>query len=135
QLRSNGIEARLDVWHLRPGMDLPQWMCTELSLADKVIIVSDETYAERANGRLGGVGWETMVIQGEMSKLRPDSTKYLVVVRAFEFDKCVPIYLKTKFALHCPPGHEFQNLIPKLVKEINDDYDIPEVIQPMLSLG
>jgi hypothetical protein len=40
-------------------MELPQWMCNELDLADKVVIVSDEAYAEKADGHLGGVGWET----------------------------------------------------------------------------
>ncbi len=82
QLRGHGVETRLDSWHLRPGMDLPQWMANELTIADKVIIVSDAAYAERADGRVGGVGWETMVIQGDMGALPPDSTKYLVVVRA-----------------------------------------------------
>ena len=30
-LRKNGIDARLDIWHLRLGMDIPQWMSNELS--------------------------------------------------------------------------------------------------------
>lgn len=134
ELRGSGVEARLDAWHLRPGMDLPQWMCTELSLADKVVIVADEAYAERADGRLGGVGWETMVIQGDMSKLPPDSTKYLVVVRASSFERAVPLYLRTKFALHCPPDQSIRQLVLQLVKEINEDYHIPKVAQPLLSL-
>lgn len=134
ELRGSGVEARLDAWHLRPGMDLPQWMCTELSIADKVVIVADEAYAERADGRLGGVGWETMVIQGDMSKLPPDNTKYLVVVRASSLERAVPLYLRTKFALHCPPSQDIRQLVSQLVKEINEDYHIPEVAQPLLSL-
>src|SRR6185369_11357389 len=39
-LRSNGIDARMDIWHLRRGMDLAQFMTNELALADKVILVS-----------------------------------------------------------------------------------------------
>ncbi len=58
-LRANGVEARLDRWHLKRGMDLPQWMTNELQLADRVVIVSNEQYAAKADGRLGGVGWET----------------------------------------------------------------------------
>ena len=30
-----GIQARLDKFHLRRGMDLPQWMCNELALANR----------------------------------------------------------------------------------------------------
>src|SRR5262245_51964333 len=39
-LIDQGIQARLDYFHLRRGMDLPQWMCNELALAHKVLIVS-----------------------------------------------------------------------------------------------
>jgi len=61
-LMDQGIQARLDCFHLRRGMDLPQWMCNELALANKVIVVCDEAYKQKADGRLGGVGWETMII-------------------------------------------------------------------------
>lgn len=134
QLRGSGIEARLDVWHLRPGMDLPQWMCTELSLADKVIIVTDQAYAERADGRVGGVGWETMVIQGDMGKLPPDSTKYLVIVRTSEFDHGLPLYLKTKFAIHSPPERGVNSLVPELVAAISESYDVPDVTESAMTI-
>lgn len=75
-LIDRGIQARLDKFHLRHGMDLPQWMCNELSLAQKVIIICDENYKQKADGRLGGVGWETMVIQGDIANLPADTTKY-----------------------------------------------------------
>lgn len=95
-LRSHGIEARLDRWHLRVGMDLPQWMCNEVKLADKVIIVSNERYAAKADGRLGGVGWETMLIQGDIAVQSTDSVKYIMVVRSDDFTSGIPMYLKTK---------------------------------------
>jgi hypothetical protein len=63
-LIDNGIQARLDRFHLRRGMDLPQWMCNELQMADKVIIVCDETYKQKADGRLGGVGWVELTRSG-----------------------------------------------------------------------
>ena len=99
-LRENGINSRVDKWHLRHGMELPQWMCNELALADKVVIISDEAYAEKANGHVGGVGWETRVIQGDMLNLSVENTKYIVVVRGEEFIRCVPDYLRAKYAIH-----------------------------------
>jgi hypothetical protein len=48
-------------------MDLQQWMSNELSMADKVLVVCDEVYKRKADGRLGGVGWETMIIQGDIA--------------------------------------------------------------------
>jgi SEFIR domain len=117
-LRHNGIDARLDQWHLRNGMDLPQWMGNELQMADRIIVISDSRYAERADGRMGGVGWETMLIQGEMSNLPPESTKYLVIVRENSFSSGVPRYLKTKFSMHWPSDADDARLRDDLLKEL-----------------
>ena len=119
-LIDNGIQARLDRFHLRRGMDLPQWMCNELALAQKVIVVCDETYKSKADGRLGGVGWETMIIQGDVANLPPDSTKYQVVVRTETIDKGLPLYLKTKYAFHAPPSDGKDSFRGELVRELLD---------------
>ncbi len=119
-LIEQGIQARLDKFHLRRGMDLPQWMCNELALAQKVIVICDETYKQKADGRLGGVGWETMIIQGDIANLPPDSTKYQVVVRAHELQKGLPLYLKTRYAFHAPdPGGDV-SFRAELVRELLD---------------
>jgi hypothetical protein len=115
-LIDQGVQARLDRFHLRRGMDLQQWMCNELAMARKVIVVSDEVYKQKADGRLGGVGWETMIIQGDIASLPPDSTKYQVVVRAADLDKGLPLYLKTKYAFHA-----FERALrEELVRELLD---------------
>lgn len=119
-LIDNGIQARLDRFHLRRGMDLPQWMCNELAMAQKVIVVCDETYKLKADGRLGGVGWETMIIQGDVANLPPDSTKYQVVVRTETIDKGLPLYLKTKYAFHAPPSDAKGSFRDELVRELLD---------------
>lgn len=106
-LIDKGIQARLDKFHLRRGMDLPQWMCNELALANRVIIISDETYKAKADGRLGGVGWETMIIQGDLASLPSNSTKYQVVVRSESLEDGLPLYLRTRYAFHAKPlGHD-----------------------------
>ena len=117
-LRKNGVDARLDAWHLRRGMDLPQWMCNELQLADKVLIISNERYVQKADGRHGGVGWETMVIQGDMAQLPPDSTKYITIVRSDNFEKGIPFYLKTKYSIHWPSTTHETQYKEELLKEL-----------------
>jgi hypothetical protein len=119
-LIDQGIQARLDKFHLRRGMDLPQWMCNELALAKKVVVVCDEAYKQKADGRLGGVGWETMIIQGDIACLPPDSTKYQVVVRAEELEKGLPAYLKTRYSFHAPNSTADQAFREELVKELLD---------------
>jgi hypothetical protein len=119
-LIDQGIQARLDKFHLRRGMDLPQWMCNELALAQKVIVICDEAYKQKADGRLGGVGWETMIIQGDIANLPPDSTKYQVVVRARDIGSGLPAYLRTRYAFHAPDAETEQTFRDELVKELLD---------------
>jgi hypothetical protein len=119
-LIDNGIQARLDKFHLRRGMDLPQWMCNELSLAQKVIVICDETYKLKADGRLGGVGWETMIIQGDVANLPPDSTKYQVIVRTEDIREGMPFYLRTKYAFHAPPSDRGNSFQAELLRELLD---------------
>lgn len=122
-LRENGVNARLDQWHLRRGMDLPQWMANELDLAERVVIISDARYSDRADGRAGGVGWETMLIQGDMLNLPPDSTKYITIVRENEFNIGVPRYLKAKYCMHWSNQADEKALKKELLQEL---YDLPK---------
>jgi hypothetical protein len=119
-LIDNGIQARLDKFHLRRGMDLPQWMCNELALANRVIIVCNEAYKAKADGRQGGVGWETMIIQGDLAALPADCTKYQVVVRAEKLEDGLPMYLKTRYAFHARLSDAPDSFREELVKELLD---------------
>jgi hypothetical protein len=99
-LRENGVDARLDIWHLRPGMDLPQWMCNELDQADRVLIICNEEYASKAGGRLGGVGWEIRIIQGDLLQSQSSNPKkYLPILRGNFDAKSVPSFLRGVYAL------------------------------------
>jgi hypothetical protein len=70
QLVENGVEVRLDKWDLREGQDAPSYM--ESMVTDpnvtKVIVVSDKRYAEKADGRKGGVGTESQIMSANIAK-------------------------------------------------------------------
>jgi len=129
-LRQHGVDARLDVWHLRHGMDLPQFMTNELTLADRVILISDERYAEKADGRVGGVGWETMIVQGDISRLPFNSIKYLVIVRAATVDSGLPQYLRAKFVIHWPDPRVEERNRQTLLRELYDRVGPPPLGEP-----
>ncbi|MGX1318473.1 hypothetical protein AB7M17_001926 [Bradyrhizobium sp. USDA 377] len=122
-LRQNGVDARLDIWHLRPGMDLPQWMCNELDLADRVLIVCNEEYAARANGRLGGVGWEMRVIQGDLLQSQSSNPKkYLPILRGKFDKKIVPSFLRGVYALTWS-ARDDREIKEQLLREIYEVFD------------
>lgn len=105
-LRQNGIEARIDVWHLRPGMDVAQWMCNELDLADRVLLVCDELYSQKADRRHGGVGWEVRIVQGDLLATQGDNPdKYVPVVVTSDPHAGTPAFLKSVLAIHWPRDH------------------------------
>lgn len=99
-LRQHGVDARLDAFHLKPGFDLPQWMTNEVIMAEKVLLICDRYYMEKADFRKGGVGWETMVIQGDMLAQGDNKQKYIAIIREDAADKALPIYMKSKYAFN-----------------------------------
>lgn len=72
-------------------------MCNELALANRVIIVTYAVYKTKAEGRQGAVGWETMIIQGDLAQLPRNSTKYQVIVPSESLDYGLPKYLKSRY--------------------------------------
>jgi TIR domain len=119
-LRSVGVDARLDIWHLRPGMDVAQWMCNELDMADRVLLICDELYVQKADGRHGGVGWEIRVIQGDLLQSQatnPD--KFVPIVVTENVTDGMPIFFKSVYCLHWPPSQrEDSSLQDELVRII-----------------
>lgn len=64
RLLEDGVEVVLDKWDLKPGHDANQFMekmATDPSVS-KVLMVCDRNYAEKADGRSGGVGIESQII-------------------------------------------------------------------------
>lgn len=123
KLCANGVDARLDRFHLRPGMDLPQWMTNEVLKASKVLLICDSHYAEKADMRRAGVGWETMIIQGDMMLQGEMNTKYIVVAFG-DFEKNTPIYMKSKLGISREDIDQNFNL---LLEHIFDIDAAPEI--------
>lgn len=132
-LRANGIDARLDAWHLRLGMDVAQWMCNELDQAERVILICNEEYARRADGRHGGVGWEIRLVHGDLllgQATNPE--KYIAVVRTSVAEDGLPGFLKSSYYLHWPPaGSDDGSLQETLLRAIYQKAEeAPPIGQP-----
>ena len=68
RLISNGIDVILDVYDLKEGQDKYAFMEKSVNdpSVDKVLIICDRSYMEKANDRSGGVGDETVIISPEI---------------------------------------------------------------------
>jgi len=68
RLMANGVEVILDKWDLKEGQDKYAFMeqCVTEPSVDRVLIICDMAYTEKANKREGGVGDETVIISPEV---------------------------------------------------------------------
>ncbi|WP_197426040.1 toll/interleukin-1 receptor domain-containing protein [Erythrobacter sp. CCH5-A1] len=82
-LRANGVEAIIDQWYLKEGQDAHSFMeqMVRDENIDKVALICDKKYVERANSRTGGVGIESQIIT---KKIYGDvgQTKFVALTRS-----------------------------------------------------
>lgn len=99
RLRHDGVDIKLDVWDLKQGQDKYAYMeqCVTNPAIDKVLIMSDRVYAEKADTRKGGVGDETTVISSEVYK-NVNQQKFIPVVmeRNEDGEAFLPAYLNSR---------------------------------------
>lgn len=74
-LRSHGIDVILDQWDARLGNDLPFFMEQGLTTSHFVICVCSDKYIEKANGGIGGAGYEKRILASELM----DNNKLFVI--------------------------------------------------------
>lgn len=138
RLRSNGVDARIDMFHLRPGQDLHQWMTNEVIMADKVLLICDKYYAEKADTRRSGVGWETMIILGDMLSTQ-EQTKYIGIIRGKDIDESLPLYVRSKYSLNWSDDEQVEKGFKDLLLYLFDcDIepplgDIPDFVKEKLN--
>lgn len=98
-LRQNGVDVRLDKWHLSEGQDTLAFMEGMVSDPDlkKVLLICDRGYVERANQREGGVGTEAQIISAQVYG-STDQNKFAAAVVELDQDgrPFLPHYMTTR---------------------------------------
>lgn len=128
-----GIDVVLDEWDLKPGQDKFEFMeqiVTDSSL-DKVLIITDRVYAEKANKRQGGVGAETQIITPSLYEDLGEN-KFIPII--FEKDEdtgkaFLPTYVKSRIYIDLSSDQVYQQGLEQLVRDI---YEKPARIKPKL---
>ena len=94
----SGVEILLDQWYLMPGDDRLHFMEQGVSQSDFVMVVCTPGYAQRADGRQGGVGYESMVITGKLAD-HILVNKFIPVLRDGSWTTSLPKYLKSRLGV------------------------------------
>lgn len=120
-LVDDGIDVILDKWDLSEGNDTNAFMekCVTDQSITNVLMLLDPIYAEKADGRRGGVGIETQIISSEVyGKVEQDKFIPIVFARNDNGEICKPTYLKSR--LHFDLSNEdcydteYQRLVKRL---------------------
>jgi hypothetical protein len=116
----SGVEIIFDRWRLNPGDDKLHFMEQAVADSDFVIVVCTPNYAERANKRKGGVGYESTVITAEMAD-QMLTNKFVPVLRKGTWTSSLPTYLKSRMGVDLADDpyreDEYESLIRALHKE------------------
>jgi TIR domain len=91
ELRAKGIDADLDQWQPM-GSDLAAFMHNGISKSDRVLMVCTDQYIKKAESGEGGVGYEKMIVTGEMVK-SIDTIKFVPICRNSSANHRIPNFL------------------------------------------
>lgn len=122
RLITNGIDVIIDVYDLKEGHDKYAFMEQSVNdpSVDKVLIICDRSYMEKANDRSGGVGDETVIISPEIYG-QMEQEKFIPIVFEVndEGQACVPHYLKSRIYIDLTTDdHRYETEYEKLLRNI-----------------
>ena len=131
-LRESGIDVILDKWDLKEGHDAHAFM--ERMVTDpeikKVALICDHLYAEKADGRSGGVGTETQIISPEIYA-KQDQDKFVAVlpIRDDQGNPFLPTYYKSHIYIDLSSPDLYAQNFEQLLRWI---FDKPLYVKPQL---
>jgi hypothetical protein len=129
KLQESGVRIILDQWDLPLGSDQFYFMERSIKKSNFVIVICTPTYAQRADSREGGVGYETRVITGEFAK-KIESRKFIPVLRSGDWESSAPTYLKTVYGADLSSEPYSQLQYEKLVLALHSEPTQPPPVGP-----
>lgn len=132
RLRSNNVDVVLDKWDLNEGDDKFHFMEQSVSSdeIEKVLIILDEGYAKKANGRAGGVGTETLIISPKLyGQVVQDKFIPIVAEVDQEGTAFLPVYLEGRIYIDMSTEELLHKNYETLLRRI---FNRPSLIKPPL---
>lgn len=128
RLVRNGVDVLLDQWDMRFGSDLPSFMEAGLTDADRVLAVCSASYVEKANRRHGGVGYEKMILTGQLMR-NVTSDRIIPVIRNNANEDVLPTFLSTRLYVDFRNDKTFESRYTELLRELHGQ---PTIARPAL---
>ena len=121
RLVSDGVDVSIDKWDLKEGHDKFNFMETMVKSPDidKVLIILDKIYSEKADQRAGGVGTETQIISPNIY-VNVSQEKFIpiVCVRDEDGNAFIPTYLEGRIYIDLSEQEHYETNYEKLLRNI-----------------
>lgn len=128
-LTKNGVETTLDQWHLHVGDDIGAFMEQSLKRATYIVLVCTELFAQKANDRRAGVGYEQAVFVGELLMSRELSSRFLPILRSGDPSTALPLYLRSRLFIDFRNDCAYAAALDQLLRRV---FGAPAFTPPQL---
>lgn len=122
RLMQDGIEVVLDKWDLKEGHDIyafMEGMVKSSESIDKVLIICEKGYKEKADNRVGGVGTEAQIITPQIySDIQQEKFIPIVAERDEKGNHYIPTYIATRLYIDLSSGEVYEENYDKLIRNI-----------------
>jgi len=116
-LRERGVDATIDQWELSPGQDVAAFMQRGILEADRVLLVCSESYVRKAEAGAGGVGFERLIVTGEVVQ-NIDTRKFIPLVRDNPGEPRIPRFLGPRLYIDFNVDSAYKTKRDELLREL-----------------
>jgi hypothetical protein len=128
-LRSNSIEVIHDQSHLPVGADISYFMEREIQKCDKILVILSESYKQKADNRVDGVGDEYALIVSEMRGMKSKDVKVLPILRSGSQAKSTPLWMQSLLFLDMRDDDQYDVRLSSLLQIImNENFKETDII-------
>ncbi len=133
ELRKFGVDAILDTWDIKEGQDVIKFMegMVTDSTINKVMMVVDKSYADKADEREGGVGVESQIISKKIYD-NHDQEKFVAI--ALEKDSegklILPVYCQSRMCIDFSEHNNKENYDKSVEDLLRWIFSTPEHEKP-----
>ncbi len=117
KLHDDGFAVILDRWDADLGDDLTLFMEKSVKEASRVLIICTEEYVRKAEAGLGGVGYERLIVTGELVR-NIGTNKFIPVIRQGTGEHLTPSFLATRRYIDFRDDSAFETNITELADSL-----------------
>ena len=132
RLMNDGVEVILDQWSLDDGHDVTAFMESMINdpTVDRILVISDQQYATKADGRAGGVGTETQIISSDVyANIKQTKVLPIVFERDSDGKPCLPTFLKNRKYFDFSAAENEEESYERLLRNL---HQAPKLTKPKL---